>query len=192
MRNRYNLSEFLSTSYAYIITKIFYKEARLIRRPFYLRGKKSLTYQSGLTLGHGCRFDLSGNKTTLCIGNNCEMGDYAHIVAHKSVILGNDVLIASKVFISDTNHGCYKGNYQDSPASIPNERDLACETVKIGNRVWIGENAVILAGSRIADGSIVGANTVVSGKFERPVIIAGIPGRIIKEWNDYKKEWETV
>ena len=107
-----------------------------------------------MTTGRFCRFDLEGTKQTLHIGDNVEMGDMTHIVAHEKVVIGDNVLIASKCFISDTNHGVYKGMKQDSPELPPNSRKLVTNPVRIGNNVWIGENVVILAGADIGDGCI--------------------------------------
>lgn len=111
MRNRYSITEFVKTSYAFLITKFTIRKARLIRRPVYIRGKKSLAGCRGLTTGYNCRFDLTVKKQTLFIGDNCEFGDMTHIVAFNNVMIGDNVLMASKVFVSDTNHG-FLGGYQ--------------------------------------------------------------------------------
>jgi acetyltransferase-like isoleucine patch superfamily enzyme len=189
MNNKYCFSEILSTVYAFVLTKLFYHGARLIRRPLYLRGKESLIFERGLTTGHACRFDLKGEVKTLIIGENCEMGDNMHIVAYEKVEIGRNVLIASKVFISDTNHGVYKGYNSSTPFEAPNERKLITLPIIIGNNVWVGENAVILAGSVIGNGCIIGANAVVKGKFNDNCIIAGVPAKVIKKWDSNKKEW---
>ena len=190
MRNKYSFSEFISTTYAFVITKLFYKGARLIRRPIYIRGKKSMKFDEGLTTGHGCRFDLPGEKKTLFIGENCEMGDNTHIVAHEKVVIGSNVLVASKVFISDTNHGVYGGEYQDSPEIIPNNKRLVTAPVIIGSNTWIGENVVILAGANIGEGSIIGANSVVTGNINHFTIAVGAPAREVKKYNFENKVWE--
>lgn len=189
MENQYTPSEYIKNVYSLIMTKLSMRQARFIRRPIYIRGKKSLSGCIGLTTGRFCRFDLEGKKQTLFIGKNCEMGDMTHIVAHEHVEIGNNVLIASKCFISDTDHGVYKGDNQDSPDTPPNKRKLVSKPVKIGNNVWIGENVVILAGVEIGDGCIIGANSVIKGKWKSGSIIAGNPGKYIKQWNDNKK-WE--
>ena len=189
MKNKYCFSERVSTFFALIATKLFYRPARLIRRPLYLRGKRSIVIGKKLTIGHACRFDLDGKKKTLFIGENCEFGDNTHIVALNKVTIGDNVLIASKAFISDTNHGCYKGSVQDSPDSLPKERALVCDEVAIGNNVWIGENAVILAGSKIGNGCVIGANSVVSKEIPDGSMVVGY-NSIIKKWNEDKKEWE--
>lgn len=189
MSNYYSPSEFIKNAYSLIMTKITMHQARFIRRPIYLRGRKSLSGCKGLTTGRFCRFDLIGNKPTLFIGDNCELGDMTHIVAYENVKIGNNVLAASKCFISDTNHGEYKEHPQDDPCVPPNSRKLVTKAVSIGDNVWIGENVVILAGTEIGDGCIIGANSVVKGKFDKNSIIVGSPARIVKRWNEDKKEW---
>lgn len=193
MRNQYSFSEFIGNIFALILTKLTLPQARFVRRPVYLRGKRSLSGGRGLTTGRFCRFDLNGKKTTLRIGDDCEMGDMTHVVAHEDVTIGNNVLIASKCFISDTSHGQYYGDSPDSPESAPNQRTLNTKPVFIGNNVWIGENVVILPGSRIGDGCIVGANSVVTGKTcLEPCILAGAPAKIIKKWNPATCTWDSV
>lgn len=193
MRNQYSFSELIGNVFALILTKLTLPQARFVRRPFYLRGKRSLSGCKRLTTGHFCRFDLEGKKTTLRIGDDCEMGDMTHIVAHEDVSIGNNVLIASKCFISDTNHGIYRGETPDNPESAPNQRSLYTKPVSIGNNVWIGENVVILPGTQICDGCIIGANSVVTGKtYHEPCILAGTPARIIKKWNSFSRAWVTI
>lgn len=188
MKNKYCFGEFVSNIFALIITKLFYKPARLIRRPLYLRGRKSFIIGKGLTIGHACRFDLDGKEKTLFVGSNCQFGDNTHIVALKNIHIGDNVLIASKVFISDTSHGVYNGPNQDSPAIPPDERELEKGTVIIGNNVWIGENAVILKGSNIGDGCIIGANAIISKNIP-PYSMVVSSNQIIKTWDFEKKEW---
>lgn len=191
MNNKYSISETLSNVYALICTKIFYKNARLIRRPIYMRGKSSITFGVGLTTGHSCRFDLpGGQKKTLFIGRNCEIGDNVHIVAHQSVIIGDNCLLASKIFISDTNHGDYSGDNQSSPEVPPNDRQLTTRPVSIGNNVWIGENVCILPGVNIGDGCIIGANSVVNKDIPKNCIAAGIPAKVVKYYNKDRNIWE--
>lgn len=192
MISHYSISEIVKNIYSFITTRIFMRQARFVRRPVYIRGKKSISGCEGLTLGRFCRFDLDGNKKTLFIGKNCQFGDMTHIVAHKQVIIGDNVLIASKCFISDTDHGCYSGDNQDSPEISPNDRKLDMNPTTIGNNVWIGENTVILGGAKIGDGCIIGANSVVKGQFEKETILAGIPAKAIKRWNKQINKWEIT
>lgn len=192
MGNQYSLSEYIKNVYNLAMTKLTMRQARFVRRPIYIRGLKSLVGCNGLTTGRFCRFDLEGTKKTLFIGDNCEMGDMTHIVAREKIEIGENVLIASKCFISDTNHGVYKGENQDSPETPPNQRKLITKPVKIGNNVWIGENAVILAGTEIGDGCIIGANSVVKGIIPSNVIAGGSPVKLLKKYGQETKEWKRI
>ena len=42
MSNKYSFTEFVKTSYSLMMTKICFSQARLIRRPIYIRGAKSI------------------------------------------------------------------------------------------------------------------------------------------------------
>lgn len=193
MRNKYSFSELIKMAYSLVITKIFYPGARLIRRPFYIRGKKSLVYGKKFTTGYGCRFDLDGNKQTLFIGEDCRIGDYVHIVACEKVEIGSGCLLASKIFISDTNHGTYDNSDESSKPEVPpNERKLVTNPVTIGNNVWIGDNVVILSGVQIGDGCIIGANSVVTHDIEKNSIVAGAPAKCIKKWDTQMQRWIKV
>lgn len=194
MRNRWSVFEFFTQGLSYVITKLFFPRAKLVLFPLYLRGKKSLKYGKDLNLGYGCRFDLlNPSKVTLIIGENCEMGDYCHIVAIDSVKIGDNFLGASKIFISDCSHGDYSDSETCSlPSQPPRKRDLISSPVVIGNNVWIGDNVVILRGVTIGDGCVVGANSVVTHNVENNTIVAGIPARPIKKYNKYSKVWENV
>lgn len=189
----YTLSGMVGNAFSLLLTKVLYPKARLVRRPFYLRGKSGFVYGEGLTTGHACRFGASNIKQTLFIGKQARIGDYVHINAEESVTIGDNVLIASKVFISDTSHGKYSGELQSSPDTNPSERELQSSPVIIGDNVWIGENVVILAGTRVGNGCIVGANSLLSGKtYPDNTIIIGTPGRIYKQYNPETGKWERV
>lgn len=190
MNNQYSPSEFLKNIYSLVCTKFFFPQARLIRRPVYIRGKRSIVGAKNLTIGRFCRFDLDGNKETLYIGENCQFGDNTHIVALNEVRIGNNVLIASKVFISDTSHGRYKGELQDNPQIPPKDRKLDSSKVIIGDNVWIGENVVILSGVTIGNGCIIGANSIVNKDIPDNLIAVGAPSKVIKKF--VNEEWKKV
>jgi acetyltransferase-like isoleucine patch superfamily enzyme len=188
----YGFSEFVINTISYIYTKLFWKNARLIRQPIRVRGKECMRYGKGFTTGYSCRIEMNGNKKAekLVIGENCIMGDYIHIVANYKVKIGNNVLMASRVFISDSNHGNYSGiDEQSYPNTQPNDRPMLYKEVVIGDNVWIGENVAILAGVKIGNGCIIGANAVVTKNIPDACIVVGNPGEIIKKYNFKEKRW---
>ncbi|QAA35412.1 acyltransferase [Clostridium manihotivorum] len=52
--------------------------------------------------------------------------------------------------------------------------------IKIGTNVFIGCNSIILKGSEIGDNCVIGAGSVVSGKFPDNTVVAGNPARVVK------------
>lgn len=198
MIKQYGFVEMLKNLFYVFQTKFLFPKARIVRTPIYIRGKKFFVYGNGLSTGRYCRFDLNSNshkyngKKRLIIGGNCKIGDYVHIVSNENVIIGNDCLIASKVFITDTSHGEYVNDKRSSPDIKPDSRPLKTNKVFIGDRVWIGENVVILPGVEIGSGSIIGANAVVNKNVEKNTIVAGIPAKTIKKYNFQLEKWERV
>lgn len=180
---QYSFGELLSHCLYFAYTKIRFPYARLIRLPFYLRGRNGLSGGSGLTLGYGCRFDINGPKGTLTIGDNCNFNDRVHIVAHESVVIGDCVLMASNIFITDTSHGAYAED-SDYFTGAPAERILVTRPTVIGRNAWIGEGACILPGVTLGEGCIVGANAVVTRSFPDHTIVGGVPARALKRLKD--------
>lgn len=56
------------------------------------------------------------------IGDNVSLSEYVHIGCVNHVEIGNNVLMGSKIYITDHNHGVYRGEHPDSPAVRPAKR----------------------------------------------------------------------
>jgi lipopolysaccharide O-acetyltransferase len=168
-------------------TILVFPSSRLIRLPIYIRGKKGIFGCRNLTTGINLRIDIIQNKThttKLYIGDNVQINDYVHIAVSEGVYIGNNTLIASKVLISDHNHGKYNGQFQSSPNESPINRILTSKEVVIGKNVWIGEFVTILPGVTIGDGAIIGSMSVVSNDIPKNTIVFGSPARVHKEFSD--------
>lgn len=190
MIGRYTFGEAVKNGWSLLLTKVFHPKARLVRRPFYLRGKSHLCYGAGFTTGYDCRFDLGGHGKTLRIGKNCKLNDRVHIVANESVVIGDNVLMASNIFISDTSHGSL-GDGGQGPDIPPDDRILVTDPVSIGDNVWIGEGVSIMPGVHIEDGCVIGTNAVVTRNFARNTVLAGVPAKAIKTWDSESGRWSV-
>lgn len=179
----------------YLYTKIWGYNARIIRLPFFIRGKKFIRWEKGFTTGVGCRLEaFSSNKVMVMkFGNNVQLNDYVHITAMKCVSVGNNVLMASKIYISDCVHGFYNGNkYDSSPLTFPIERKYQIKAVIIEDNVWLGESVCVLPGVTIGKGSIIGALSVVTKSIPPYSIAVGNPARVIKKFNFDTNKWERI
>ena len=65
---------------------------------------------------------------------------------------------------------------EDIPRAWDNKGDIV-----VGNDVWIGYEAVILAGVTIGDGAVVGARAVVTKDVPPYAIVGGVPAKAIRK-----------
>ena len=129
----------------------------------------------------------------LMIGRDVQINDYVHITAANQVTIEDNVLIASKVYISDCSHGSYgRDGVHDNPNTIPAARKLHHQSVHIKEKAWIGESVSILPGVTIGKGSIIGANSVVNRNIPDFCIAAGVPARVIKTFDPVSKTWISI
>lgn len=197
MISLYGIEGVMKMSWNLAKTKLLYPNARIIRFPIDIRNKKNIDLGKNLTTGIGCRiegFPISDAcEVVLKFGENVQMNDYVHITAAKSVEIGDNVLMASKIYISDCSHGSYLGDSNDSsPFTSPIARPLSVKPVKIENNVWLGEFVSVLPGVTIGQGTIVGANSVVSKSLPPNVIAVGSPAKPIKKFNFETNQWERI
>lgn len=196
MLDRYGISGTLYMILCKIKTKLLFPNARIVRFPIDVRGKKYIDFGNNLTTGKYCRIEVFPiDKTDVSIikfGINCQMNDSCHISAMKSVEIGDNVLMAGHIYISDNSHGHYNGDNQSSPNIEPINRSSYVAPVMIGKNVWIGEGVVIMPGVQIGEGCIIGANSVVTKSVPANSMVVGSPAKIIKQYNEKTKKWERT
>jgi len=113
------------------------------------------------------------------IGNNVAFNNDCHIGCINRIEIGNNVLGASRIYITDHYHGRIEPEDLDV---APTQRKLFSKgPVIIGDNVWIGENVTILPGVTIGENAIIGANTVVSKDVPANAVAAGVPARVIRQ-----------
>lgn len=115
----------------------------------------------------------------IIIGNNCDIGEYAHITACNKIKIGDGLLTGRYVYIGDNSHG---GLSWEEASILPAQRSLKTKgEIVIGNNVWIGDKVSILSGVIIGNNVIIGANAVVIHNIPDNCMVAGCPARIIKQ-----------
>lgn len=176
---KYSAPDFIRLGWSIILTRIFFRSARLIRQPARIRGYANMKIGSGFTTGQYCRIEaayVSESSPSLKIGKNVQMNDACHVAALKSISIGDNVLIASQVFITDHDHGDVS-SLRNAP--FPRDRELKHSPVVIGDNVWIGEKAIILKGVTIGTGAVIGAGSVVTRDIPCHSVAVGVPARIV-------------
>lgn len=127
------------------------------------------------------RYQKYSYEPEIIIGENVTINPNCQLVAINKIVIGNNVLIASNVFISDHSHGWVDFRDINTPPSL---RELDSKgPIIIEDNVWIGQNVTILANVKIGKNSIVGANSVVTKSIPDFSIAVGTPARVIRSVN---------
>lgn len=111
----------------------------------------------------------------IILGSNFGVNSGCYINGVGGIEFGSYVLIGSNVTISSGQHPI-EGELPPvfSRLSIPKK-------IIIGDDVWIGAGAVIMPGVRLARGTVVGANAVVTRDTEEYSVMVGSPARQLRK-----------
>ena len=112
------------------------------------------------------------------INDRCVIGRGSHIVAHHSIVIGDDVYTGPYVYITDQNH-----SYADPNLPIGRQWPVN-DAVSIGAGSWLGAGAIILPGARIGRNVVVAAGSVVRGEVPDRCVVAGVPARVVREFQE--------
>ncbi|MFE0562556.1 acyltransferase [Priestia megaterium] len=167
-----------------------------------------IKYDSGLRL-HGCPIIFNKRGATINIGKNVTIkssflsnlvGLYsrtilitrtseakieiednvgisgATIYARSSITIGENTMVGGNTKILDNDF--HPIEVEDRNTDV--KEKIGTRPVVIGKNCFIGCNVLILKGTELGDGCVVGAGAVVSGKFPSNSIIVGNPGKVIK------------
>lgn len=128
---------------------------------------------SKVTLGHGSALSVQQGAIVTFGDNFCNTAE-GKIVCQKSITFGNNVLTSWETLIMDTDWHAIQDVKTGEVSPIAKD-------IVIGDNVWIGTRSVILKGSTIPSGCIIGANTLCTKKFtQEQCVIAGNPAKVCK------------
>jgi acetyltransferase-like isoleucine patch superfamily enzyme len=102
----------------------------------------------------------------------------AVIICAYKMTIGNGCLIARHAMVSDSDHH----RTLDDDGNITNYP----KEVVIGDNVWLGIKSTVMRGSKIKDGSVIGANSLVMGKIKEHILMMNEPAREFSKIN-----WST-
>lgn len=166
---------------------------------FTIIGKRNISIGNRFGAGKGLwieAIDQYNNQRfhqAINIGTNVSIGEYVHIGCVNSISIGDNVLMGSKIYITDHNHGRYSGLDIDAPSLPPSKRVLTeGNAVRICDNVWVGEFVTILPGVTVGAGSIIGSHTTVTHDVPPASIVVGSPAKVIKTYNYVEKTWENI
>jgi acetyltransferase-like isoleucine patch superfamily enzyme len=123
------------------------------------------------------RVIIIGECANLTLKSGGEITAGCFLVAREKIIIGNNSTVGYQTAIlttADPNNHAYPNN------KLSKIYKRKCEPVIIGDNVWIGARSVILPGVKIGDCSVIAAGTIVNKDVPEYVLVAGVPGKIVK------------
>ena len=154
----------------------------IIRNPQYISMGNNFSSLYNLRIEAWDQYAGASFLPEIIIGDNVCLNTDVHIACIYKVVIGNGVLMGSRIYISDHSHGEINREALILP---PLQRHLFSKgPVIIEDNVWIGEGVCIMPGVTIGRNSIIGANSVVTKSVPGNSVIAGIPARVIKTLAD--------
>ena len=175
----------------FVIRKMIYNFRRSIlsfKKGVYLKGNVSICARVKIIVEKGARLEIGNNVklehdtvvyckkgSVVRIGNNTSTGHHTEISCNNSIDLGNDIIMSAFTYITDSNH---RYDLKDVPIR---SQGMSVGKTKVGSNVWLGRGAMILKDAEVGDHSVVGANSVVTKKFDGNSVLGGIPAVLVKK-----------
>lgn len=187
---KYGYVFFLIKSIEFIVRSFNFKIILKLKGLFYFKtfnikmGKNILINNSIFTskIGKNITFYPNtifefGIDSEFSIGDNTLLSYGVIVSCKKKISIGNDCQIGEYTSLRDTTH-----DYSNIGIPMKYNPDISKEII-IGNNVWIGRGCIIMPGTIIEDGVVVGANSIVKGYLVKDSIYAGSPLKVIKKRN---------
>ena len=128
------------------------------------------------------KINIIGDDLYFLIGNNTTIREFDSVLVgnKKSISIGKDCMFGSNIKI-------WNGELHPIYSLSSKKRLNNAKSIDIGNHVWVGSDVIVLKGSKIFDGSVIGVRSLVKGKVEKNVLVAGSPVRQIKKNIEWKR-----
>ena len=113
----------------------------------------------------------------------CDPGDglNTYIQANNGIHFGSNIELGPGVSIISANHDATNLRVHKK-----------CDSITIGNHVWIGANSTILPEVTIGDNVIIGANSLVNKDIPSNSIAVGNPCKVINKKEVYTEDLSAI
>ena len=115
------------------------------------------------------------HEGNLRIGDKCVFGKANTVNGYLDIEIGAATIVADWVYVCDFDHV-----YDDIHVPIK-DQGIVKSPVRIGPDCWVGTKATVLRGATVGHGSVLAAHTVVRGDVPPMSVVAGVPGRVVKD-----------
>jgi acetyltransferase-like isoleucine patch superfamily enzyme len=150
----------------------------VLQPPIRLRGARRIAVGDDVFVGSGSWLQVLGDErgeVALSIGSGTSFAGNCVLSAASSIRVGEKVLFARNVYVSDHIHA-----YDDPERAVLDQGIARIEPVVIEDGAWLGQNVVVCPGVRIGTGAVIGANSVVREDVPNYSVAVGAPARVVR------------
>jgi acetyltransferase-like isoleucine patch superfamily enzyme len=137
-----------------------------------------------LEIGDGTRINeqvfvggLQSAKSKLIVGRNCQIMQMTFINPARSITIGDDSGIGGHCLIF--GHSSWLSEFEGYPVDF--------EDIVIGKSVSLTWRVFVLPGTKIGDGAVIGANSLVRGNVPGRCLAVGFPARVVSREPDFPR-----
>jgi acetyltransferase-like isoleucine patch superfamily enzyme len=123
----------------------------------------------------GDRNRLRAHEGTLRIGDKTVLGRENTVNCYLDLHIGARCIVADWVYMCDFDHRT------DDVHTPIKDQGIVKTPVHIGEDVWVGVKASVLRGAQVGHGTVVAAHSVVRGTVPPLSVVAGVPGRVVRD-----------
>ncbi|RKT78193.1 hypothetical protein DFJ68_1633 [Terracoccus luteus] len=117
-----------------------------------------------------------GQDAAVLVGDDVSMTETCGMSAVEgaTIRIGDDVMFASgNQLRADDGHPIFD--------VATGQRVNPARDITIGNHVWVGLRAILLAGATVGDGTVIGLGSIVTGPVPNNCVAAGAPARVVRK-----------
>lgn len=171
--------------YARLFARLIWQRLRL-RARLRLDGIAFICSGVRLEIGRDATIELGrwswiGNDSKLRIhegvfslGAKSVIGQQCTVSCYERISIGRDCMLADRAMVIDFDHAFAD---VERPTRL---QGIEKSAVAIGNNVWIGHGASILAGVTIGDNAVVATGAVVTRDVPANAVVGGVPAELIR------------
>lgn len=112
------------------------------------------------------------------LGRNCQIMQMSFINPARSIVIGDDSGIGGHCLLF--GHNSFLSKFEGYAVDF--------EPIEIGNSVSLAWGVFVLPKTKIGDGAVIGAHSVVHGTIPPRCLAVGFPARVVSKAPDFPKE----
>src|SRR5262245_37001218 len=152
-------------------------------------GAVSFLDTAHLEIGEGTKINeqvfvggLQFPDSKLIVGRNCQIMQMTFINPTRTIRIGDDTGIGGDCLLF--GHSSWLSKFEGYPVEF--------DSIEIGNSVSLAWRVFVLPGTKIGDGAVIGANSLVRGEIPSRCLAVGFPARVVSKEPEFPRTLSTA